>query len=57
MTKKQSSSEVPSGRPRIAVPAEQGEFMHHAEGAEAACVTARPAPQCGCGLYALEWAG
>lgn len=57
MTSMQSTSEVPSDRPRIAVPAEQGEFMHHAEDAEAPCVTGRPAPQCGCGRYDLEWAG
>lgn len=42
--------------PRIAVPAEQGEFSHQAEDAETPCVTGRGEPRCGCGTYALEWA-
>ena len=51
------AKEKQSERPRIAVPAEQGEFMHQAEEAESSCVTSRPAPRCGCGMYDLEWAG
>ena len=42
--------------PRIAVPADQGEFMHHHEQAESPCVTGRGEPRCGRGLYALDWA-
>jgi len=45
-----------AARPRVAVPAEHGEFTHQAEEAESPCVTGRPAPRCGCGLYELEWA-
>jgi len=43
-------------RPTVAVPAEQGEFLHQAEDAEGPCVTGRPASRCECGLYDLAWA-
>jgi len=44
-----------SKRPSIAVPAEQGEFRHLSEGAEAECVTGYREPHCECGAYDLEW--
>ncbi len=50
------AKEKPSDRPRVKIPAEQGEFMHQAEEAEAPCVTRRPDSRCECGLYDLEWA-
>lgn len=52
---KSEKSSAESGRPVVAVDPGAGEFMHQAEDA-AACVTARPATTCGCGLYALYWA-
>lgn len=60
--KMSKKNETPSAddstqRPCIALPAEQGEFMHQAEEAESSCVTTRPAPHCECGMYDLEWAG
>lgn len=55
MAKDKPSREEPSRRPRIAVPSEQGEFVHQAEEAESPCATSRPDSRCQCGMYNLAW--
>ena len=55
MDEKKPGLKDPPRLQRIAVPANQGEFMHHAEQADSPCVTGRGEPRCGCGLYELDW--
>lgn len=53
MAKEKTKDEV--ARPSVTIPATQGQFHHHADGTDEACVTERPAPSCACGAYELAW--